>query len=1109
MFPQAKTSKPKKVNQPNRLENDPKPPKPISFEAPRSNSTSIATRAYEGAYSINTSKNYDELKRKSALNTQQTGSGSRSSSRSETPNRIRAQEEGHPSSPTRFRGTPNQDFPVEETESLPRSEILQEMGLESQYNVRAMSSVRSPSRGSTTATPIQHPDDVRSGTPITARPVQEPGDNPIKFDWIQVQEKDDNSAVEAFMLVSVLQARNLPAMDHNNSTNAFVEIYFNGEAYRADTVKEDLHPIWNSHYLFRMPPKSERSEMVIQIVVFAEGKAFLAGDDYIGQIQVQLPRSLTPNHLHCNWTPLCTGDVKRRNPSALERMLRKRTSKDLEDLPEGGLGEIKVAWIVLDLTTISDALSSERTHNMRLEDDLELLRKKMASTDQLRQKSEEALQIVNRMKDDMNQMKQTQEADKVFFKQQNNELCRRLGASMIVRHIQKSPRSSSAALKVRMAFVKWNYMCRLCHDQDEDAKLMGMFILRGVLSRVIAVQSSLAFHHWCSCIKLSSEKYTSLNASRLSTYTQKESKIPKKHHPDPKKRESSSSVGSNFSLEHTTSSKAGTKSPDSDSISVGSNKRFVPGPKKTAAAPVLGRRSVSTESNTKIHSSASKIHRRTMSGTEAAAARASGLTPTDHFQSRVTKGYGRRSSSLASSSEKPSLDFSQEEIERLIASFDSDEDPEILAESRERCWQKVRGFALGQIKPTLEMEQQNLSVAVRVRPFNVTELQSNAHSIVQIQDNQISVMKPNASSGSSELHRFAFDHCFDSQYSTDTSFSTGKASQQRVFENIGVDLLVNAFMGFNATLFAYGQTGSGKSHSMMGSEGQPGVIMRLADHLFNFIRRGETESLEVNKYHVEVSCLEIYNEHVRDLGYSSTQAALRVREAPGVGVFVDGLSSRVISTIGEMHATLEDAIESRVIGATAMNAVSSRSHLILTIKFSQKLWNPQTNLTMERMSKINLIDLAGSERSGKTLARGDQMKEGAQINKSLSTLGRVIQALSKSDAGCENAHVPFRDSLLTWLLKESLGGNAKTTMLACLSPSTVNFEESLSTLRYANSAKQIKTRPIVNEDPTARLINDLKAEIESLKYQLLETRQNLSGLDNFIQCERSRSGGEF
>jgi len=332
---------------------------------------------------------------------------------------------------------------------------------------------------------------------------------------------------------------------------------------------------------------------------------------------------------------------------------------------------------------------------------------------------------------------------------------------------------------------------------------------------------------------------------------------------------------------------------------------------------------------------------------------------------------------------------------------------------------------------------------------------------------------------------FAFDRSY---WSFDKN-AENYAGQDNLFDDLGSPLLDNAFGGYNNCIFAYGQTGSGKSYSMMGYGKEYGVIPRICQSMFERIA-GIQQDKSLNCT-VEVSYLEIYNERVRDLLNPSNKGNLKVREHPSTGPYVEDLAKLVVRSFEEIENLMDEGNKARTVAATNMNETSSRSHAVFTLTLTQKRHDAETSMDTEKVSKISLVDLAGSERANSTGATGARLKEGAEINRSLSTLGRVIAALAdvsagKSAAGKKKAAsmVPYRDSVLTWLLKDSLGGNSMTSMIAAISPADINFEETLGTLRYADSAKRIKNHAVVNEDPNARMIRELKEELAQLRSKL-------------------------
>ncbi|XP_071386944.1 kinesin-like protein KIF13B, partial [Centroberyx affinis] len=384
------------------------------------------------------------------------------------------------------------------------------------------------------------------------------------------------------------------------------------------------------------------------------------------------------------------------------------------------------------------------------------------------------------------------------------------------------------------------------------------------------------------------------------------------------------------------------------------------------------------------------------------------------------------------------------------------------------------------------LNDSNVKVAVRVRPMNRREKDLKTKCVVEVEGNQ-TVLHPasvNMSKGDprNQPKVFAYDHCF---WSMDESQKDKFAGQDVVFQCLGESLLDNAFMGYNACIFAYGQTGSGKSYTMMGSAEQPGLIPRLCSSLFSRILR---EAREGESFTVEVSYMEIYNEKVRDLlDPKGSRQTLRVREHKVLGPYVDGLSRLAVANYKDIESLMSEGNKSRTVAATNMNEESSRSHAVFNIILTHTLMDMQSGTSGEKVSKLSLVDLAGSERAAKTGAAGERLKEGSNINKSLSTLGLVISALADQGAGKNKSKfVPYRDSVLTWLLKDSLGGNSRTAMVATVSPAADNYDETLSTLRYADRAKSIVNHAVVNEDPNARIIRELREEVEKLRDQLTE-----------------------
>ncbi|XP_061286893.1 stAR-related lipid transfer protein 9 isoform X2 [Bos javanicus] len=412
----------------------------------------------------------------------------------------------------------------------------------------------------------------------------------------------------------------------------------------------------------------------------------------------------------------------------------------------------------------------------------------------------------------------------------------------------------------------------------------------------------------------------------------------------------------------------------------------------------------------------------------------------------------------------------------------------------------------------------NVRVAVRVRPLSKREIKEGGKIIVEVNGKVAKIRnlkvdgRPNGFGDSREkVVAFGFDYCYWSVNPEDPQY----ASQDVVFQDLGTEVLSGAAKGYNICLFAYGQTGSGKTYTMLGTPASVGLTPRICEGLF--IREENCAPLPAS-CSIKVSFLEIYNERVRDLLKQSDQKKtynLRVREHPEMGPYVQGLSQHVVTNYKQVIQLLEEGIANRITAATHVHEASSRSHAIFTIYYTQAFL--ENNLPSEIASKINLVDLAGSERADPSYCK-DRITEGANINKSLVTLGIVISTLAQNsqvfnscqslnsaasdggDSGLPSSpsgtssgagpsrrqsYIPYRDSVLTWLLKDSLGGNSRTIMVATVSPAHTSYSETMSTLRYASNAKNIINKPRVNEDANVKLIRELREEIGRLKAMLL------------------------
>ncbi|XP_034501488.1 kinesin-like protein KIF17 isoform X3 [Ailuropoda melanoleuca] len=376
------------------------------------------------------------------------------------------------------------------------------------------------------------------------------------------------------------------------------------------------------------------------------------------------------------------------------------------------------------------------------------------------------------------------------------------------------------------------------------------------------------------------------------------------------------------------------------------------------------------------------------------------------------------------------------------------------------------------------MASESVKVVVRCRPMNQRERELNCQPVVTVDSarGQCSIQNPGAPDEPPK--QFTFDGAYYVDHFT-----------EQIYNEIAYPLVEGVTEGYNGTIFAYGQTGSGKSFTMQGLPDPPsqkGIIPRAFEHVFESVQCAEN-----TKFLVRASYLEIYNEDIRDLLGADTKQKLELKEHPEKGVYVKGLSMHTVHSVAQCERVMETGWKNRSVGYTLMNKDSSRSHSIFTVSieiYAVDEWG-KDHL---RAGKLNLVDLAGSERQSKTGATGVRLKEATKINLSLSALGNVISALV--DGRCK--HIPYRDSKLTRLLQDSLGGNTKTLMVACLSPADNNYDETLSTLRYANRAKNIKNKPHVNEDPKDALLREYQEEIKKLKAILAQQMGpgNLSAL---------------
>ncbi|XP_072941349.1 kinesin-like protein KIF3A [Epargyreus clarus] len=370
---------------------------------------------------------------------------------------------------------------------------------------------------------------------------------------------------------------------------------------------------------------------------------------------------------------------------------------------------------------------------------------------------------------------------------------------------------------------------------------------------------------------------------------------------------------------------------------------------------------------------------------------------------------------------------------------------------------------------------ENVRVVVRVRPMDQREKLDGAYSCVSVDsiNNSIAVTRSNVTPP--EPPRvYAYDAVFDSN-----------TSQMDIYVQTASPIVEEVLKGYNGTIFAYGQTGTGKTYTMAGSNSAPelrGIIPNSFAHIFSHIAKAKDDE----KFLVCVTYLEIYNEEVRDLLGNNPHQSLEVKERPDIGVFVKDLTGYVVHNADELEKIMAVGNKNRHIGATAMNIESSRSHAIFSITVESSKRGEDGKMHV-KMGKLHLVDLAGSERQSKTQATGTRLKEATKINQSLSVLGNVISALVDG----KSTHIPYRNSKLTRLLQDSLGGNSKTVMIATVGPADTNYVETISTLRYANRAKNIENKTHVNSEPGDALLTRFQQEIDQLKKQLEESTNEL------------------
>lgn len=362
--------------------------------------------------------------------------------------------------------------------------------------------------------------------------------------------------------------------------------------------------------------------------------------------------------------------------------------------------------------------------------------------------------------------------------------------------------------------------------------------------------------------------------------------------------------------------------------------------------------------------------------------------------------------------------------------------------------------------------RESIKVAVRLRPFSKNEQKQGYKKIIEIDQPNSSVYIKNQQN---ENVQFTYDFAFHEH-----------CTQEEIYELTAAPIVESVLQGINGTIFAYGQTGTGKTYTMDGDldieSKDRGIVPRAFEHIFDYMMANS----ESHKFSVSVTYVELYNEQIRDLLAKNTteKQPLSIHEDPNKGFYIKGVTSQIVTSFDEVVAVQQNGRKNRVTRATLMNEESSRSHSILTLHI-ETMTEIEGNQHV-RSAQLNLVDLAGSERISKTGTDQQGRIEGASINYALLILGNCISALTESKGG----HVPYRDSSLTKLLRDSIGGNAKTLMIATLGPADYNFTESISTLRYAERAKKIQNKPRVNMDPKDALLMQYQEELQRLQAQV-------------------------
>ncbi|XP_038241456.1 kinesin-like protein KIF18B [Dermochelys coriacea] len=407
----------------------------------------------------------------------------------------------------------------------------------------------------------------------------------------------------------------------------------------------------------------------------------------------------------------------------------------------------------------------------------------------------------------------------------------------------------------------------------------------------------------------------------------------------------------------------------------------------------------------------------------------------------------------------------------------------------------------------LPTEEGNVAVVVRVRPQNQQEREASRHAVVQVIGDSMLVFDPeeprlsgvftgfrghDAPKRKGKDLKFVFDQVFGES-----------ATQEEVFQPTTKEILDGVLNGYNCSVFAYGATGAGKTYTMLGSEKSPGIMYLTMVELYKRIEaRKEEKSCEVL-----ISYQEVYNEQIHDL--LEPKGPLAIREDPEKGVVVQGLSFHQPKSAEQLLEMLASGNRNRTQHPTDVNATSSRSHAVFQIYVKQQ--DRIVGITQDlQVAKMSLIDLAGSERASTTNTKGERLREGANINRSLLALINVINALA--DAKSRKSHIPYRDSKLTRLLKDSLGGNCRTIMIAAISPSALAYEDTYNTLKYANRAKEIKLSLKSNVlslechiTKYAAICEQLKAEVSNLREKLQAYERKTQDPDHQVPAPQAQS----